>query len=307
MIISWLTGGLGNQMFQYAAGLALATQHRTALKLDPSWYQTDHGYGSHVKYGLSCFNLTEEFATQQEIDLVRGLPYSRRRLWTDAAARALGLRPAPRHPVLPPNWHCPPTFAYYPEFFAQPDNTYLQGMFQSEKFFAPVADLLRHHFSIRYPATPEVEAFAARIRSGPSIAVNFRRGDYVSNESVRRELGVLGVDYYHRAVRLLRERSPDATLYIFSDDIEAVARDFAPDGSHEFVRCVQPGGFHDTLRLMSLCEHMAVANSSFSWWAAWLNPTPDRLVIAPDPWFVQSPHDLTDVVPTNWVRLPAFC
>src|SRR5688572_12491279 len=181
MIITWLTGGLGNQMFQYAAGLALAAQHRTVLKLDPSWYQADLPYAAHVRYGLSCFNITEQFATQEEIDRVRGVPYSRIRRWSEAGARALRLRPPSPHPALPANWHCPPTFAYYPEFGAQPDNTYLQGMFQSEKFFAPVADLLRLHFSIRYPAPPEVEALAARIRSGPSIAVNFRRGDYVSN------------------------------------------------------------------------------------------------------------------------------
>jgi hypothetical protein len=177
-------------------------------------------------------------------------------------------------------------------------------MFQSERFFTPVANLLRLHFSFRYPAQPEVAALAERIRSGPSAAVHFRRGDYARNPDFAREIGVLGPGYYQRAIRQLRERSPDAKLYIFSDDIDAVAREFTPDGPHEFVRCVQPWHAYDKIRLMSRCDHIAIANSTFSWWAAWLNPSPTKLVIAPEPWFAQSPHDTSDLVPPSWVRLP---
>jgi hypothetical protein len=133
--------------------------------------------------------------------------------------------------------------------------------------------------------------------------VHFRRGDYVRNQTFAREIGVLDMDYYHRAVRRLRERSPGAKLYVFSDDIEAVAREFTPTAPYEFVRCVQPWHAHDTIRLMSLCDHIAIANSTFSWWAAWLNPSPTKMVIAPDPWFARSPHDTSDLVPAAWTRL----
>ena len=303
MIITWLTGGLGNQMFQYAAGLALAERRRTVLKLDVGWFSEDPSHDAHNRYALSCFNITEQFATHDEIDRLRGVKLTRTERWSVKLARALRFyRYANRHDV-PHNWHCPPTFAFYPEFLTQPDNTYLHGMFQSEKFFTPIADLLRLHFSFRYPPQPEVAALAARIRSGPSAAIHFRRGDYVRNPTFSREIGVLGLDYYHRAVRFLRERSPDATLYIFSDDIETVAREFAPAGPHEFVRCVAHWHPWDNLRLMSLCEHIAIANSTFSWWAAWLNRTPDKLVVAPDPWFANSQHDSSDVVPAHWAHL----
>lgn len=304
MIITWLSGGLGNQMFQYAAGLALAERRRTVLKLDVSWFREDPGYEAHNRYALSCLNITEQFATQQEIERVRGVQFTRTERWSAALARAVRLRQyAARHSIRG-NWHQPPTFAFYPQFFEQPDNTYLNGMFQSEKFFGDATNLLRLHFSFRYPPQPEVASLAERIRSGPSAAVHFRRGDYTRNATFAREIGALDLSYYDRAVRMLRERSPEAKLYVFSDDIEAVAREFRPPGPHEFVRCVKPWHAHDKIRLMSLCDHIAIANSTFSWWAAWLNPAPGKLVIAPDPWFDQSPHDASDIVPASWVRLP---
>jgi hypothetical protein len=304
MIITWLTGGLGNQMFQYAAGLALAQHRRTVLKLDVSWYREDPAYEAHNRYALSCFNITEQFATTEEIDRVRGVPLTRTERWSVGFARALRFyRYAQRH-AGPTNWHKPATLRFYPEFFAQPDPTYLNGMFQSEKFFAPVASLLRLHFSLRYPPLPAVEEMAARIRSGPSAAIHFRRGDYLRNAAFNQKIGVVGPAYYEQAVRLLRERSPEATLYIFSDDIETVAREFTPPGPHVFVRAVASWHPWDKLRLMSLCDHIAIANSTFSWWAAWLNPSPTKRVIAPDPWLAGNPAESADVVPESWIRLP---
>ena len=304
MIITSLTGGLGNQMFQYAAGLALAERRRTVLKLDVSWFREDPAYEAHNRYALSCLNITEQFATSEEIDRVRGVQLTRTERWTVALARAARLRGYVARHTAAGNWHQPPTFAFYPQFLEQPDNTYLNGMFQSEKFFAGAADLLRLHFSFRYPAPPEVAAVGARIRSGPSAAVHFRRGDYQRNAGFARDIGALDLAYYDRAVRLLREHSPEATLYIFSDDIEAVAREFTPPGPHEFVRCVRPWHAYDKIRLMALCEHQVIANSTFSWWAAWLNPAPGKRVIAPEPWFASSHVHARDVVPESWVRLP---
>jgi hypothetical protein len=305
MIITSLTGGLGNQMFQYAAGLALAEHRRTVLKLDVSWFGEDPQYEAHNRYALSCLNITEQFATKEEIERLRGVQLTRTERWSFALARRLRLNRYANRYAGPANWHSAPTFAFYPEFFAQPDNTYLTGMFQSERFFAPIADLLRLHFSFRYPAQPEVAALAARIRSGPSAAVHFRRGDYARNSTFAREIGIINPAYYARAIRRLREHSPQAKLYLFSDDIEAVAREFTPDGPHEFVRCVKPWHAYDKIRLMSLCDHIAIANSTFSWWAAWLNPSPTKLVIAPDPWFAQSPHNTADLVPSSWTRMTA--
>src|SRR5262245_18756322 len=145
MIITWLTGGLGNQMFQYAAGLALAEHHRTVLKLDVSWFRRDPQFEAHNRYALSCFNVTEQFATQEEIDRLRGFRLTRIEKWSIKIARALHFYQYANHYKDGGNAHHADRFSFYPGFFDQPDNTYLHSMWQSERFFAPVSNLLRLH------------------------------------------------------------------------------------------------------------------------------------------------------------------
>jgi hypothetical protein len=178
-------------------------------------------------------------------------------------------------------------------------------MFQSEKFFAPVSDIVRLHFTFRYPPASGITDLAARIGSGPSVAVHIRRGDYVTSPIFRREIGVLGSDYYNRALLLAIQHQPNATFYVFSDDIDAVAQELEIPFPHYFVRPSSAWPAHDELRLMSLCDHFVIANSTFSWWAAWLGTAENKLVIAPRPWFSKSAHDESDVVPSHWRRLAA--
>jgi len=305
MIITRLKGGLGNQMFQYAAGLALAHQRRTVLKLDVSWFREDLEYEAHNHYGLSCFNILEQFATEEEVSRVQGFQLTRTERWSVSIARTLRFYRYVKHHASKGHWHRQAIFKPYPEFLTLPDPTYLDGMWQSEGFFGPVADLLRLHFTFRYPAPAAVNQIATHIRSVPSIAIHFRRGDYARNVSFNREIGVLDLDYYQRAAARMRERYPTATFFIFSDDIDAVERDFRPPGPHTFVRAAQAWNSFDNLRLMSLCQHAVIANSTFSWWAAWLNANPAKSVIAPDPWFAKSEHDTSEVVPASWLRLSA--
>jgi Glycosyl transferase family 11 len=305
MIITHLLGGLGNQMFQYAAGLALAERHRTVLKRDAGWFRMDPSHEAHNRYALSCLNITEQFATQEEIDRVRGVVLTRSERIAARLARSLHFyRYANRHRG-PSNLHSAQSFPFYPGFLDQPDPTYLQGMWQSEKFFAPVSNLLRLHFSFRYPMPPGASRVMSQIRGGgPSVAVHLRRGDYARNPEFSQVLGVLDIDYYARAMALLRESRPDATFYVFSDDIEAVERELGPAGKCVFVRAVEDWHSHDSMRLMAACDHAIISNSTFSWWAAWLNPNPEKVVVAPDPWFAGGSLDGRDVVPESWLRLP---
>jgi Glycosyl transferase family 11 len=308
MIISKLTGGLGNQMFQYAAGLALAHKHRTALKLDTGWFPVNAARSGvrHYAYALHCFNVLEQFATQEEINGLIGQSGGLFEKVAYRAATILGLHRLSR--VLGPSvgqLHNQESAKFYPSFLDLPDNTYLSGTFQSEKFFLPVAEQLRPQFSFRYPLSSEVAGLAREIKETESISVHFRWGDYVSDARYRESLGVLPMGYYRDAVALLRQKLGTAIkLYVFSDDIDAVEKEFLPDAPRTYVRGVRPENSHDELRLMALCRHNVIANSTFSWWAAWLNANSAKVVIAPDPFFQGLGADGADVVPESWVKLP---
>jgi len=304
MIITRLTGGLGNQMFQYAAGLALAEHLRTVLKLDVSWFSNDPAYEAHNRYALSCLNVTEQFATAEEVDRVRGHGFTRIEKISARLAKALSFDRYASQFSQPSNVHYEPGGGFYPEFFDQPDHTYLHGIWQSPRFFESIANLLRLHFSFRYPPQPRVAEAAAMIQTdGPSAAVHFRRGDYVRNPSFNKQIGVVSLDYYDRALALLREQAPDVKLYIFSDDIDAIEREFKPPVPHVFMRVTQPWHSYDKIRLMSLCDHAIISNSTFAWWSAWLNPNPSRLVFAPTPWFSGSEYSNADILPQSWNAL----
>ncbi len=298
MIISHLMGGLGNQMFEYAAGLSLARRRRTVLKLDVSFY-CEHDIDDR-HYSLDCLNVPAQYATDEELWRLRGT-VGRKQALMRRTLLALGQRRLAGMLEVRGQSHYQKQWAYYPEFHELPDNTWLHGNYQSEKFFAPVADILRHQFTFRYPPTPEVEAMAARIKSGSSVAVHFRRGDYLGQYS---GIGALSHKYYDEAIRLLHAKLPSGTVYyLFSDEIEAVEREYKPPVPHVFVKCFDHANYYDKIRLMAACDHNIIANSTFSWWAAWMNPSAERMVIAPKQWFANGEHPDKHMCPEIWIRV----
>jgi hypothetical protein len=313
-------------MFHYAAGLALAEHRRTILKLDPSLFRYDPLQEAHNKYSLNYFNIVEQFATEDEIQRFKEKFLNKSERFLKAGAKLLRISSLSRFYSQQGGCFVDYEGGFNPRFFELPDNTCIEGLWQSEDYFKSVSDTVRLHFSFRFPPLPLVEEIAERIRkSGQSVAVHFRRGDYVRTakffEEIRNlppeefkakenqwlkkisPLMPLPLDYYHKAIDLLRGKYNDLTLFIFSDDIDAVEKEFRPTCRHFFIK----GGFHahDTMRLMSLCSHAIIANSTFSWWAAWLNPSASKTVIAPAPWFPNNALLDGDIIPKSWIRLPA--
>ncbi len=312
-------------MFQYAAGLALAEHRRTILKLDPSWFRYDSEQELHNRYSLNCFNIVEQFATEDEVRRIKERPISKSERLLKTAKKLFSETPSSHNYSQQGVYHVAYEGGFNPRFFELPDNTYIQGMWQSENYFKSATDILRLHFSFRFPPLPLVTEIAEQIhKSGPSVSVHFRRGDYVRTARFFEEIkklppeefkakerqwvekigpGIpLPLGYYHNAIDFLKAKYDNMTLFIFSDDIDAVEKEFRPDCRHFFIK----GSFHahDTMRLMSLCNHAIIANSSFSWWAAWLNPSDSKTVIAPAPWFPNNAVADGDIIPTSWVRIP---
>lgn len=284
MIITRLIGGLGNQLFQYALGRRLAYRHGVPLKLDITGFET---YTLH-KYSLHNFALEAAIASAQDLEPYRSTPVRRilRRL-----NRFI--------PVQRRWWVVEPHIRFAREILDAGPNVYLNGYWQSEKYFADIAPLLRNEIRVTVPLEGRDAEVAHSINHGPSAAVHVRRGDYINNSTH----GLCSTVYYEEAMRRVEEHAPDVRFFVFSDDARWAREAF---GHLERATVVGHNGAdknYEDFRLMSLCRHHIIANSTFSWWAAWLSSHPEKMVVAPRIWFQDSVFDSRDVVPESWVRI----
>ncbi len=290
-------------MFQYAAGLALANHHKTTLKLDVSWFDKPEKQEGHEKYGLGCFHICEQFATEQECSAFFPKNLTRGERWALAAKKLLRIRNCTKTFEQTGAAYFQRDWGYDPLFWDLPLNTHLDGYFQNQSFFEPIEKELRSHFSFRYPPTEKVLRMADKIQSSsPSVFMHFRRQDYVGTNSI---YGPLAVNYYLQSLKALKERIGSFTVFIFSDDIDSVERDLKLEMPCHFVRATEKHNFFDKLRLMSLCDHGIISNSTFAWWGAWLNPSKEKIILAPKPWHADIDPQFRSLkpVPLTWVQI----
>jgi hypothetical protein len=288
VIITRLSGGLGNQMFQYAAGMRLATVRRTQLKLDLTLLDARGGSATPRVYELDRFSLSAQRATSQETEaLLAKRPIAARissRLDRRAAARE-------RH------------FHYDPAVARLPDTTCLEGYWQSERYFADVAERMRREFAFRSAPSGRNAEVAREIAARKAVSLHVRRGDYASDPRTRDFHGLCPLDYYDRAVAYVSERVRDPFFVLFSDDPQWTRTHLALGSEAIVIDHNGPQDGAEDLRLMSLCHHHVIANSTFSWWGAWLSANPKKIVVAPERWFTDRTRDTSDLLPASWVRL----
>lgn len=278
MIAIELRGGLGNQMFQYATARALAEHNNTNLVIDLSWFDQDFDAGTTPRhYELSCFSLdttTSKYSGTAHEKFYRRLAKK----------------------------YVEPHFHYDEDLPKLPKNTFLNGYFQSEKYFSDIREKLLKDFSWRKKAEGKNKQLLEKIEKDlSSISVHVRRGDYVSNENAAKFHGLTGVEYYIAAVKQISKLVKNPNLYVFSDE---------PDWCKQNLKFEYPTNYisHNTdgsedMRLMKACKHNIIANSSFSWWGAWLNENPYKIVVAPQAWFSHSESDTKDVIPSSWQKI----
>jgi tellurite resistance-related uncharacterized protein len=292
MVISQLIGGLGNQMFQYAAGRALAVKNLSTLALDVSAFST---YDLHQGFELQrIFSCPAKIATVSDIKQVLGLqamPLFRR-----VMSRPYFRRLADDNLVLEPHFH------FWPQISAVSGECYLQGYWQSEKYFKDIEHLLRADFTFQTAMTGQNRQVSEQIPTVNAISLHIRRGDYVNNPSTLATHGVCSPEYYRDAIQYIASRVAQPYFFIFSDDMAWVKAQFKLDFPCQYVEHNTGSESYNDMRLMSLCQHHIIANSSFSWWGAWLNASADKIVIAPKKWF-QIDKMTQDIYPDGWVRL----
>lgn len=295
MIIVRLMGGLGNQMFQYAAARALADRHGTCLKIDLSYFQAGHRGIAPREYALERFNIAATGATAAEIRRFTGrsgipaldslLRFGRKRGWLKNSRHLV----SEDQPGL--------------DFSRVPDDVYLDGYWQSESYFKGIEAALASELTVKEALTGADQALAGQMAATVSVSLHIRRGDYVNIPSINRIYGVCGLDYYSRAVAEVAARVERPHFFVFSDDCGWARENLKLDHPVTFVEHNGSEKSYRDLQLMSLCRHNIIANSSFSWWGAWLNRNAAKIVIAPIRWFSDERLDVRQIVPSRWILL----
>ncbi|MFT4941779.1 MAG: hypothetical protein ACI88A_004850 [Paraglaciecola sp.] len=297
MIISHTLGGLGNQMFQYAFGRALSLHYDVPLKLDVMDFA---GYELHNGFELSrVFDLSVETASDSDFYEVLGWLGNR---LARKVVRRLGYSKIKSAPILSQDNSV--SAKEYIKIAGQ--SCYLTGYWQSESYFLGEKKTIREEFQFKTLMSAENEKWAEKIRNCHSVSVHVRRGDYVSNPHTHSVHGVCGIDYYNNAINYINERFEGLTFFVFSDDIPWALENLSIPSSSYYIDHNHGAESYNDMHLMSLCKHHIIANSSFSWWGAWLSDSVDssrHVVIAPEHWANLQAIKFDEIYPNKWVRL----
>lgn len=297
MIIVKLLGGVGNQMFQYATARRLSCFRETRLKLDLSFFEGTQQNCTPRTYELKNLTINADIASPREIAEFTQHELSRRESFLHRFRQVIGIKKGQPYAIRERHFH------FDPSILSAPDNSYLEGFWQSEKYFKDISGILRREFTLKHPLSGINLKFAECMQAGNSISIHIRRGDYVSDEPTNRTHGVCGLDYYQRCVDWLIGKILDPHFFIFSDE---------PEWAREHINLSFPTTFvannginkgYEDLRLMSLCQHNIIANSSLSWWGAWLNDNSEKIVLAPAKWLEDQRHCTRDIIPDNWYKI----
>lgn len=293
MIIIRLNGGLGNQLFQYAAAYSLASKNNDLLKIDVAGYQTDTNQKQiYRNLDIADFSISAEIASPVEVKKTKNRWGSFSKLLRLFRQKILKLYYV--------DWH--------PAILNQVGNIYLDGYFQSEKYFLGRFDRIVEEFTLKTDLYKEIEPIVNGIQSKPiSVSLHIRRGDYAENPKTMKHHLVCDVGYYERAIKYMQQKFPSLHLFIFSDDPDWVKKNLFLGEHTTFISSSK--GIKNSLRpsqelvLMSKCNHHIISNSSFSWWGAYLNQSASKTVLVPDIWnngYIAQPN----IAPEGWVRFP---
>ena len=285
-VIIGVMGGLGNQLFQYAAARALSLKLNSHLVFDLSWFLGDYGR----RYCLDRFNLPVIYSNYYKVPSF-GFGRAARHLLKEFLRKRSGALTYKE-----PHFH-------YDENFNNIEGTvYLDGYFQSPKYFSGIDDQLREDLKFPSDYPEKLKPILQRIIECDAIAIHVRRGDYLADKKNIEVYHSQSNQYYCEAVSLLAKGLKNPYCFIFSDDHFWVKTQLSINIPHEIVDVNSLDEPFWDLMLMSRCKHFAIANSSFSWWAAWLCDNSGKMVIAPKKWF-KSDKSICDLLPTEWVKL----
>ncbi|MBN2275281.1 MAG: alpha-1,2-fucosyltransferase [Bacteroidales bacterium] len=318
MIIVRITSGLGNQLFQYATARSLADKHQTVLKIDRIGFVSDR----QRDFRLDCFNIDIQYATLS--DLIRLYPLEgiimlllrpligyknagRIVLWLEHHVLKLQKnynQPfSYSKPLIKGNLLVQRFYHFDMEIARSRDNLYMIGYFQSWKYFSDIRLRLLVELQLRKPAVGQIRGMLSRITESESVAIHVRRGDYFSDPDNRKLFEVFDMQYFSDAIQQIRKNTEKPVFFVFSDDVRWVKRHLVSSEPLIYVELNNADHPEEDLRLMSHCRHAILSNSSFSWWGAWLNQHPGKIVIVPQKWLNNEAYNTRDLLPPEWIHL----
>ena len=289
MVTVRLKGGLGNQMFQYALGRVLAIKNDTQLKLDTSFLKYNFKNITKRTYGLDIFHIHAEIDQDPSIPFVfkdygnKSLMYLMR--WIRKFLKIKGQEKS---------------FNFNSSILNSGPNIYLDGYWQSPKYFKGYEDVIRKDFTFKNSPASNIQILAEEILKTNSLGIHIRRCDYVGNKN----RDFLNKEYWNRGIEYIKSHTQIDKIYVFSDDIAWCESNMKFEFPTIFVGEDYIGHKDEGhMYLMNQCKNFIIANSSFSWWGAWLSDRDRKIVICPKQWFGNATIDTSDLIPENWIRI----
>jgi hypothetical protein len=290
-IIIRLQGGLGNQLYEYATARDLSIKTGKKLLIDSRPIAAE---GPHRQYELSVFNIKEHHVSGLTKWITRWVASARLgKLFKICFPLAWGYKLIRdkeigfESRILDDNW----------------GSIVLQGYWQSFKYFEDIEDIIRKDFTFKLPPDSINMNFINELEINNSVAIHVRRGDYVEVPFFSKNLGTCTMEYYNAAIQLIMKSISNPHFYIFTDDPDWAEKNLKLPAPAKAIRHNLGKSDFEDLRLLTHCKHFIIANSSFSWWGAWLSVNPNKMVIAPKKWFNIDKTVTEDRIPSNWIKL----
>lgn len=292
-----LNGGLGNQMFQYAFAYSLAKQLNINVSLDLSWFEAvkTHKNVTPRLFELDVFNIEYEAASKEDLERViysNNNTKFQKLLWK--VFKVKKYKPL-KNTLLQRKAH-----NFDGKLLTSKDYFYYDGYFQNEEYFKNIRNDILNCFSLKDSIDEKNQSVLNEIIKTNSVSIHIRRGDYVALKCANKFHGICSIQYYEKAIKYIAKHVENPHFFLFSDDIEWVVKNLKIDYPHTFVDFNQNKGWLD-MNLMKHCKHNIVANSSFSWWGAWLNENNSKIIISPKKWTKKKIKG--NIVPGNWIKI----
>ena len=321
MVIIKLAGGLGNQLFQYAYGRRVADCLKLELKLDAITYLCNEVNGG--IYSLRPFSINAKLASPLEVSLA---------LYNAKGSRSLINYFIRKNLRFIYNWFNG-TYGYSLKtlllffkiklnknsnwiFLSQDSNIifddsfpsnvaniYIDGFWQSEKYFLPINKMIKSELNIWSLPKKSNATLANEVSYCESVSIHIRRGDLVKIPERNQTHGLCSIEYYIKAINYIKANLITPHFFIFSDDAHELLNDFLEKSEFTIISNNGSKNAYEDLRLMSKCKHNIIANSTLSWWGAWLNDNPQKIIIAPDSWVKLNIPSLKIIIPECWVKI----